>query len=353
MSQYKKDDFSIKYAAISSKEFKEDVTFYYGVKTTGIFCKPGCSSRLPKPQNVVFFNNTMNAVQSGFRPCKRCKPLTEPGNKYSGLITTICRIIEESEEEPTLKQLSNKTEYSETSIQKIFKKITGISPKEYASAIKAQRFKDELHKGSSVTSAIYSAGYGSSSRVYENVKNILAMSPSKYRDSGKGVELRVEVFPCILGFVLIAFTDMGVSTIELGDSEESLMSLFKLKFENGKIKGLTFEDKKMVEIILSKIENPDEIIDIPLDIHGTIFQKKVWNALRNIPFGETRTYSDIAIQIGKPKSVRAVANACGKNEIAILIPCHRVVRKNGELAGYKWGKERKVKLLDNEKNRKI
>ena len=291
-------------------------------------------------------------MQSGYRPCKKCNPLQEYGHKHSDLIVNICRIIEKSEEEPTLKELSEQAAYSKSYIQKIFKSTTGISPKEYATAVKAQRFRDELSSNSSITSAIYSAGFGSSSRVYENVNSLLAMSPSKFRNYGAGIKMRMEIFPCSLGFALIAFTDLGVSTVELGDEEEDLNSAFKLRFRNANIKKLTLDDKRIVETILLKVEDPKMKVDIPLDIHGTIFQKKVWNALRNIPTGETRTYTDIAKRIGKPKSVRAVANACGKNEIAILIPCHRVVRKNGDLAGYKWGKDRKAKLQQKETTKK-
>lgn len=348
MLQNKSDDFDERYAVLKSRKKELDTEFYYAVKTTGIFCKSGCASRLPNPQNVVFLDSREEALKKGYRPCKRCSPLDKSENINTTLIAQICRIIEDSEKEPSLRVLANKTNYSETSVQKIFKQATGISPKEYAKAIKTQRLKKNLTKDSSITSAIYSAGFSSSSRVYEDVNSLLAMSPSQYKNSAAGLKIRGDVFPCSLGFVLIAFTEKGVCSIELGDSKKSLVSKFNSTFKNAEIERLHADDRKIIEQILVKIHKPKELINIPLDIHGTVFQKKVWNELRNIPAGETRSYSDIANLIGKPKSVRAVANACGRNGIAVLIPCHRVIRKNGHMAGYKWGIERKLQLLQRE-----
>jgi AraC family transcriptional regulator, regulatory protein of adaptative response / methylated-DNA-[protein]-cysteine methyltransferase len=352
MSQTESNNFDERYAVLKFRKKELGAEFFYGVKTTGIFCKPGCASRLPNPQNVVFFDDTVEALNKGYRPCKRCRPLDESKNKNSALIAEICRIIEDSEEEPSLKVLADKTSYSETSVQKIFKQATGISPKEYAKTIKTKRLKKNLTKDSSITSAIYSAGFSSSSRIYEDVNNLLAMSPSQYKKSGAGLRIRGDVFPCSLGFVLIAFTENGVCSVELGDSKEALVSTFITTFKNAEIESLLADDKNLIEQILVKIHNPKELIDIPMDIHGTVFQKKVWNELRKIPAGETKTYSDIADLIGKPKSARAVANACGRNGIAVLIPCHRVIRKNGKIAGYKWGIERKRQLLQREQRRK-
>lgn len=349
MSLIKSDNFEQRYSVLKSRNKDLGAEFYYAVKTTGIFCKPGCASRLPKPQNVVFFNDAKEALNEGYRPCKRCHPLNEKENKDSALVVKICRIIEESKEEPSLKKLSNITKYSETSVQKVFKKITGISPKEYAKTIKVHRFKKNLKENSSITSAIYSAGFTSSSRVYEDEKDILGMKPSQYKKSGAGLSIRWDVFPCSLGMVLIALTEKGLCSVELGDCREALISTFSTTFNKAKLNCLKADDKIIVEQILSKILNPKKLLDIPLDIHGTIFQRQVWNELRKIPAGETRNYSDIANLIGKPKSVRAVANACGKNGIAVIIPCHRVIRKNGDIAGYKWGIQRKQELLQKEK----
>lgn len=341
--------FAKRYEILVSREEKSDALFFYAVKTTGIFCKPGCSSRLPREENVLFFDSSEEAMQEGFRPCKRCHPLSDSDNGLSGLIVSICRTIEQAEEEPTLKELSDKTGYSETYLQKVFRRTTGITPREYASALKARRFRKGLESGESVTSSLYNAGYGSSSRVYENLNDITAMTPTQYADHGKGTSLRSGVFPCSLGLALIALTDKGVAAVDLGDSEESLQSSFRQRFSKASISGLSKEDQELVRSVVQQIENPAMHNDIPLDIHGTVFQKKVWLALRNIPSGETRTYSDIAREIGNPSSVRAVARACAGNRIAVLIPCHRVVRKNGDVSGYRWGNEKKIKLLEWEK----
>ena len=343
------DDFYLKYKIIASKNYTNDEIFFYGVKTTGIFCKPNCSSRLPKPENVIFFNSSQEAIQKGYRPCKRCNPLHDGISDHSELVISICRLIEESENVPGLKKLSEKTGYSEGHLQKVFKKITGISPKKYAAALREDKLRDELQSNSSITSKIYNAGYGSSSRVYENVNRILAMSPSQFQNSGKGIQMRIGVFSCFIGVVLIALTDHGVSAVDLGDNEKVLVLSFRQRFKNAQISELNTDDKDAVTSVLKKIENPGMSLDIPIDIHGTVFQKKVWSALTNIPSGETKTYSEIASEIGQPSSVRAVANACGKNNLAVLIPCHRVVRKNGAIAGYRWGREKKQQLLDYEK----
>lgn len=343
------DDFSVKYKVIASKNYRNNETFFYGVRTTGIFCKHNCSSRLPKPENVIFFSSSQEAIEKGYRPCKRCNPLRNGISDHTELVISICRLIKESENVLSLKELSEKTGYSAGHLQKIFQKITGISPKKYTIALRENKLRDELQDNSSITSKIYDAGYGSSSRVYENVNRILAMSPSQFQNSGKGVQMRIGVFSCFLGKVLIALTEYGVSAVDLGENEKELVLSFRQRFKNAQISELNTEDKDAITSVLKKIENPGMSLDIPMDIHGSVFQKKVWSALTNIPSGETRTYLEIASEIGQPSSVRAVANACGKNNIAVLIPCHRVVRKNGEIAGYRWGREKKQQLLDYEK----
>ncbi|MDC7223595.1 MAG: methylated-DNA--[protein]-cysteine S-methyltransferase [Spirochaetales bacterium] len=340
--------FEEKYALIASRVSPEGDSFYYGVKTTGIFCLPGCSSRLPKRENTVFFDTSDEALQAGFRPCKRCRPLQNRSDDKTDLAVAVCRIIEEAEEEPRLKDLAEATGYSESYLQRTFKARMGISPREYAQQIKAERFKEELDRGNSVSSSLYRAGYGSSSRVYENREGLPAMKPSRFKKGGEGIDFYREVFPCSLGFVLIAFTDKGLSAVQWGDSKRELEEDFSRRFKNAHIEGLSEDHAHRVQAILEKVEDPARKIDIPLDIHGTVFQKKVWKALREIPSGETRSYGEIAERIGCPRSVRAVAQACGKNEIALVIPCHRVIRKNGDLSGYRWGVERKAQLLARE-----
>lgn len=347
MPEYNRD-FEERFEMVKSGKNSKTAPFFYGVRTTGIFCRPDCSSRQPRPENIVFFDNPEEAILAGYRSCKRCNPASGLLDVLKDLSVNVCRIIEESEEEPKLIDLAEATGYSVGYIQRIFKAKMGISPKQYAMQIKAERFRNELNRGSTVSSSIYTAGYGSSSRVYENLDKLLAMTPTQYKKSGKGIEFRMDIFPCSLGFVLIAFTEIGLAAVQLGDSKEELKSDFLHRFNKADIYDLDTKNSQSVKSILRKIENPDLDLEIPLDIHGTVFQKKVWSALRQIPSGERRTYSDIAEQIGQPDSVRAVANACGKNEIAVIIPCHRVIRKNGELAGYRWGSERKIRLLERE-----
>lgn len=348
MSKRIEADFEKKYNIISSKGDRGPRDFYYAVKTTGIFCVPGCSSRLPRRENVIFYDTAGEAIQRGYRPCKRCRPMARDANDNANLVTAVCRMIEDSIVEPTLSQLSEKTGYSQGHLQKSFKKATGISPREYAAAIKANRFRKGLDSEATVTSSIYNAGFGSSSRVYEKIDSMLAMTPTQYRNCGKGITMHMGVFSCFLGKVLIALTEKGVTAVELGDKEESLKSSFRERFKKARIEELSIEDDGIVQSVLRKIGNPAIDLEIPMDIHGTVFQQRVWSALRVIPAGEKRTYTEIAEAIGSPRSVRAVANACAGNNIAILIPCHRVIRKNGQASGYRWGRNRKEKLLQME-----
>ena len=340
------EEFDRKYKALLSRD--KSASFFYGVKTTGIFCRAGCSSRLPKPENTVFFDTSDDALKSGFRPCKRCRPLSSVPDEKMELCVSICRIIEESEDEPSLMELAQKSGYSEGYVQRVFKGKLGISPKEYAQQIKSEKLRDELGGNASISSSIYAAGYGSGSRVYGHLDRILAMTPSQYKNQGEGIRFRMDTFSCSLGYAQIAFTEKGLASVQLGDSAQELKARFLSRFSKADIRELEEEDSRMVKAVLQKIEDPNLSCDVPLDIHGTVFQKRIWNAMREIPAGETRTYSDIAEHIGRPASVRAVANACGKNEIAVVIPCHRVIRKNGDMAGYRWGRERKEKLLEKE-----
>lgn len=342
-----KDEFDKRYNLIISKKRSSSISWFYGVSTTGVFCIPGCSSRLPREENTFFFDSAHDALHAGFRPCKRCNPLSQI-DQNGEIITAVCKIIEESETTPTLKVLSEKTGYSESYIQRLFKKLTGISPKEYDFALKSHKFRSSIKDDNSITSSIYKAGFGSSSRAYENMDAILGMTAKEYKNQGKGIRIRLGIFSCYLGYVLIALSDKGVSSIEIGENEPDLQKQYYRRFSNAETIPLLASDKEIIEQILEKMEHPELILNIPLDMRGTFFQCKVWKALLAIPAGETKTYSRIASDIGQPNAVRAVANACGCNKIALLIPCHRVVRKNGELGGYKWGIERKKMILERE-----
>ncbi len=341
------DDFNLKYKIVETKVNTYSSKFYYGVKTTGIFCKPGCSSRLPKVENISFFDTTDQAIRSGFRPCKRCKPLEHGMNEHEEIIINICRYIEK-ENKGSLDFFAKKSGYSERHLQRIFKNTTGISPKEYLKAVRENNLRKELQGKSTITESIYNAGFNSASRMYENINNILAMSPNQFKNFGNNLSLRIGLFKCSLGSLVISFTDLGVSSVDIGDDSIELLNTFNNRFKNAVINELCSNDYIKIKDIIEKIDDPNLSINIPLDIHGTVFQKKVWKCLLNIPIGETLSYSEVAEQIGEPKSFRAVANACGKNNISILIPCHRVIGKKGQLSGYKWGKDKKQQIIDYE-----
>jgi AraC family transcriptional regulator, regulatory protein of adaptative response / methylated-DNA-[protein]-cysteine methyltransferase len=342
------DDFTLKYKIVETKNNTDNLSFFYGVKTTGIFCKPKCSSRLPNIENIIFFNSANEALEAGFRACKRCNPLKQGLSDHEEVVLMICKFIEKENNE-SLEILANKSGYSQRHLQRIFKNMTGISPKEYSKTIRENKLRKELQYDQTVTDAMYNSGYSSVSRLYENIHKIIAMTPNQFKNFGKDLTLRVGTFSCSLGYLVVSFTNLGVSSIDIGDNLHELKTSFTSRFKNANIQEINPRDKKIVSKIISKIDNPIQSVNIPLDIHGTVFQKKVWKSLMDIPVGQNISYSELAKNIGEPKSVRAVANACGKNNISILIPCHRVVRKNGTLSGYKWGESKKLQIINSEK----
>lgn len=341
------DDFNRRYEIIKSRS--SDKHFYYGVKTTGIFCRPGCSSRLPNKENTTFFDSEEEAIYEGYRPCKKCKPTERGLSLYEEIVLMVCNDIE-THNSVNLKELSTKSGYSSRQLQRVFKTTTGINPSEYLSGIREVKLKSNLQKDNSITRSVIEAGYNSISQIYDNVDMILAMRPNQFKNYGDGLTLRVGEFPCYLGYALISFTDRGVATIDIGDDLSQLKDQFAKRFRKANILEVNDTDKEVLEKVIKKIENPKLSINIPLDIHGTIFQKRVWKELMKIPCGETVTYSDIAERIDQENSFRAVANACGKNSISILIPCHRVIGKSGSISGYRWGVEKKISLLESEKS---
>ena len=264
------------------------------------------------------------------------------------MVAAACRMIEEAEEPPTLDELAHNAGISRFYFHRIFKEVTGITPKAYAAECRAARLRGELEKGASVTGAIFDAGYNASSRFYEESNQRLGMRPTQYRDGGRDTRIKFAVGQCSLGSVLIAATERGVCAIDFADEPEQLVNALQDRFPNAELLGDDPEFQNVVAAVIDHVENPQESLDLPLDIRGTAFQQKVWNALRTIPAGETASYSDIAVKIGKPRAVRAVAQACGANHIAVAIPCHRVVRTDGNLSGYRWGVERKQELLNRE-----
>ncbi len=323
--------------------------FFTAVKTTGIYCLPTCPARLPKPENVQFFSTAAEAAAAGYRPCKRCQPdrLTERSEQAERILRASA-LLEHADVCPTLDELADSVGLSRFYFQRQFRKIVGITPKQYFMQKRAERLRANLADAETVTKAVYTAGFGSSAQFYAQTAETLGMKPGEYRSGGAGIEIWYTLQPCSLGWVLIAATRIGICTIEFGDIPQELEDRLKGRFPQAR-----FPDKDpffttWVEETLAYIEHPREVFSLPLDIQGTAFQRRVWKALQAIPSGQRVSYKEIARQIGQPTASRAVAQACAANRVAVAIPCHRVVRGNGDLGGYKWGLARKERLLARE-----
>lgn len=337
-------------ALIRREQVAEDA-FFYAVKTTGVFCRPGCSSRLPKRENVEFFDTCEEAERAGYRPCKRCKPdSAAPQERLLELIIQACRSIEQSVTPPTLDKLAAEADLSPWHFHRLFRKTVGITPKQYGASLQGQRFRNSLKTEKSVTAAIYDAGFSSSGRAYDNARNRLAMAPSTYLNGSTGLTIRYGVARCFLGWIIVAAIDRGVCAIEFGDDPETLRTQVQACFPKAQFKEADSEFASVIEQVVAFIEAPGAAIDLPLDIQGTAFQERVWHALRQVPPGSTISYADLAERIGAPEAVRAVAQACAANKLAVAVPCHRVVRSDGKLSGYRWGVERKHVLLIRERS---
>lgn len=342
---------NIWWQAIVARSTEFDGKIYYGVKSTGVFCRPSCSSRQPKRENVTFFSLPEAAQQAGFRACRRCQPeKTEIVDKQALLVKNVCRAIEdESVETINLALLGEHFGISPTYLQKVFKKLMGITPHEYLRSIRVRKFKNELKKGENITNAIYDAGFNSSSRLYENSAAELGMTPATYGKRGKGMKINFTVADSPLGFLLVAQTERGICSVALGERESELIEKLNEEFAEAEI---SRDDESLGENVGEIIKNmagKQPHLDLPLDVRATAFQRLVWEELRKIPYGETASYGEIARRIGQPTATRAVARACATNPTALITPCHRVVRENGDLSGYRWGIERKKVLLENEK----
>lgn len=340
-----------RWQSILTRDKEADGSFFYSVKTTGVYCRPSCAARLARPENVAFHETIEHAQAAGFRPCKRCNPdgvsLTE---QHKEVIEDVCRFIESSEEEPSLQELANRATMSTYHLHRLFKSITGLTPKAYAQAHRAKRMRDELARAGSVTEAMFEAGFNSSSRFYEKTNSVLGMTPTDFRKGGAKVEIRFAVAECSLGSILVAQSDRGICAILLGDEPDELAREMQDRFPNASFRGGDREFEKLVAKVVSFVETPGIGLDLPLDVRGTAFQQRVWQALRKVPAGKTVSYSELAALIGSPKAVRAVAGACAANKLAVAIPCHRVVRNDGDISGYRWGVERKRALLKREAN---
>jgi AraC family transcriptional regulator of adaptative response/methylated-DNA-[protein]-cysteine methyltransferase len=336
--------------AVAAHDSRMDGVFLYAVRTTGVYCKPSCPSRRPLAKNVVFFRTREAARRAGFRACKRCKPdAPSTSNPNADLVEKVCRYIDAHPDGPaTLEALSRAIGLSPFHLQRTFKALTGITPRAYADSRRLQALKAGLRDGHSVTRSLYDAGYGSSSRLYEGASSKLGMTPARYGKQGSGVAIHYAIAKTPIGRMLLAATSQGICSVQFGESEGMLESELRREYPRAEIarsdKGLA----KWVRAIQGRIRGEDRKA-LPLDIQATAFQRLVWEQLRAIPYGDTRSYSEIAKKIGRPKAARAVARACASNPVAVAIPCHRVVRENGDPGGYRWGMRRKQNLLALEK----
>jgi AraC family transcriptional regulator of adaptative response/methylated-DNA-[protein]-cysteine methyltransferase len=324
--------------------------FVYAVITTGVYCLVDCPSRRPLAKNVAFFSSCAEAEGAGFRACKRCRPNdVSPRADVVKAVEASCEAIRTAEVEPSLEQLAKASGMSAFHFQRTFKSVTGVTPKAFARAHRMEQVRQNLGSDqSTVTAAIYDAGFNSSSRFYENATRALGMTPSTYRNGGAGVRILFAVGECTLGSVLVACSKVGVCAILLGDDPEPLLEDLQARFPNADLVGGDEAFETLVAMVVGFVDAPNNGLGLPLDIRGTAFQERVWQALRDIPAGETASYRDIAEKIGSPTSHRAVAQACGANNLAVAIPCHRVVRSDGGLSGYRWGIDRKKQLLEME-----
>lgn len=338
-----------RWAAVRRRDRSADGIFYYSVLTTGVYCRPSCGSRLARRENVGFHTTREAAERAGFRPCKRCRPDAPAlAEVRAASVAKACRRIETAQEMPSLDALARVAGMSRFHFHRVFKATTGVTPKAYAAQHRTQRVRDELPRSPTVTEAIYGAGFGSNGRFYATSADVLGMTPTDFRAGGKGAAIRFAVGECSLGSILVAATAKGVCAILLGDDPDALVRDVQDRFPKAQLIGGDRAFEQWVAKVVGFVEAPGLGLDLPLDVRGTAFQQRVWQKLREIPPGATASYADIAQRIGAPKAVRAVAQACASNAIAVAIPCHRVVRSDGGLSGYRWGVERKRALLARE-----
>lgn len=338
-----------RWARVLARDASADGQFVYAVKTTGVYCQPSSPSRLPRPENVEFFDSPADAEAAGYRPSRRAGPdQTTVRTQQTALVAQACRRIEAADTPPTLDALAQDAGLSPYHFHRLFKSVTGLTPKGYADAHRARKLRAQLGRGSTVTEAIYDAGFNASSRFYEASDNVLGMTASRYRAGGAQTTIRFAVGECSLGSILVAQSDRGICAILMGYDPDALVRDLQDTFPKAELIGgdAGFED--LVAKVVGFVEAPSIGLDLPLDVRGTAFQERVWQALREVPPGSTTSYTEIAARIGAPKAVRAVAQACAANHIAVAIPCHRVIRRDGNTSGYRWGVERKLALLERE-----
>jgi AraC family transcriptional regulator of adaptative response/methylated-DNA-[protein]-cysteine methyltransferase len=340
--------------AVQERDTRFNLKFVYGVRSTGVYCKPSCPSRQPRREQVVFFSSCDEAEKGGFRACRRCRPRNnEVHDPQVEMVLRACRIIESNTEGTlSLNALSEKLGVSPHHLHRTFKNITGITPRRFAAGRRIQDFKSRVKEGEEITSAMYEAGYGSSSRLYEKAKEELGMTPAAYRRGGKGMSISYTIVDCRLGRLLVAAADRGVCAVSFGDDDKKLESSLMAEYPAAVIRKDDADLSDLVRALLNHINGSQKNLDLPVTLQATAFQLRVWEELRKIPYGETRSYGEVAEAIGKPTATRAVARACATNPIALVTPCHRVIRHDGNLGGYRWGLERKKALLSHEQQKR-
>jgi AraC family transcriptional regulator, regulatory protein of adaptative response / methylated-DNA-[protein]-cysteine methyltransferase len=334
--------------ATQARDPRADGTFVLAVRSTRIYCRPSCPARHALRRNVIFFHTREEAERHGYRPCRRCRP-----NEISGPVVLVRRaadhLAESSEETLSLRDLAGTLGATTSTLRRAFLRVTGLKPRELAEALRLKRFKALLRAGKNITDALYETGYGSSSRVYERSNSQLGMTPATYRKGGQGMKLGYTIAKSPLGKVLVAATERGVSAVYLGDDEEKLTAELHAEYPRAEIAAAANSFERWVKEVLLRIEGQPPHLELPLDLQATAFQRRVWKELQCIPRGRTRTYAQVARSLGQPKAVRAVARACATNPVSIVVPCHRVIRQDGALAGYRWGLSRKERLLASER----
>lgn len=340
-----------RWSALRARDPAADGWFFYAVRSTGVYCYPSCAARPALPENVAFYETRQQAEADGFRPCKRCRPDLPPRTeRETRLIAKACKIIENAEALPALATLAATLGYSPYHFHRLFKRITGVTPKAYADAHRHKRVQANLARGGGVTATLYDSGYNSSGRFYESSGDMLGMTPKSYRAGGMGEMIFHAIAPCSLGYVLVGISGRGVCAILMGDEPHDLLKDLKDRFSKAEHRPEDDSLQVVVGQVVRLVDHPRGGVDtsLPLDIRGTVFQRRVWDELRKIPAGETISYSELAAKIGAPKAARAVALACAANKLAVAVPCHRVVTAKGKISGYRWGAERKRRLLDAE-----
>jgi AraC family transcriptional regulator of adaptative response/methylated-DNA-[protein]-cysteine methyltransferase len=333
--------------AMLSRDRRADGSFVFAVRSTHIYCRPSCPARRPLRKNALFFRSPAEAEQSGYRPCRRCRP--EEQQEGANLVFRAAGLLARAEEEsPRLETLAAQLGASSAKLRRAFRRTTGLSPRQFAEVLRWKQFKRLLREGKQISEALYECGYGSQSRIYEKTNAHLGMTPAAYQKGGSGMEIGYAVAKSWLGSVLVAATERGISAVYLGENEKTLAAELHQEYPRARIRPSPGEHEKWIREIVKRVEGDAPSLELPLDIQATAFQRRVWQELQKIPLGATRTYKQVAQALGKPRSVRAVARACATNPVSVVVPCHRVIRTDGQLAGYRWGLPRKEKLLERE-----